>query len=163
MSDDERRRHADAIRHLRDWVTENAGEPVAPVSVDVVRDALAGLTRIDGGTDGLDGAIVGPGSGLAGVIVDATSAVLPDTLTVSTIDDVERTLVAFLAGGRVNLSDRRVRVLFALEPDALAAWVTELAAVLDRMGRSPSDRHRNYVSEAAERIEARADELDLDL
>lgn len=80
------------------------------------------------------GGIAGPGGPRdeGGVIIDAERAVLPDGVTVSTIDDHELPLAALVIEGRVNKSRDRVRLAFILNPDAAAALITELVALGSR-------------------------------
>lgn len=105
----------------------------------------------------LGGSIAGPGGPYdrAGVVIDATNAVLLDGSQVALVDAVrgpEHELqFALELQGRVNKTSDRVNVLYLLGPDGVAALVTELLAIGLRAGAAPSE----LLGEVLERLEAR--------
>lgn len=86
----------------------------------------------------LPGDIAGPGGphDIGGVVLDASRAVLMDSVDVSTIDPDHggrgQSALALLLGGRINQTKDRARVLFLFGTDGAAAIISELMGVIGR-------------------------------
>ena len=106
----------------------------------------------------LKGSIAGPGGphDRHGVVLDATNAVLLDSVHVSAVQtargSVRDDAIALQLAGRVNKSRDRVEVLFLFDVDGAAAIVTELLALANRMD----------AGELASLIRSRLNQLDAD-
>lgn len=70
-----------------------------------------------------------------GVLLDTRRAVLLNEVMASTIDskDGDPRGVALFLSGRINHTDERVRTLYLMGSDGVAAIVTELMALLGRI------------------------------
>jgi hypothetical protein len=81
------------------------------------------------------GVMVAVGSGRGETVLDTTQAVLVDDLEVCELatNDGRVAMAAFLEG-RVNHTDDRVGVLYLLEADGAAAFVSEIVGLAARMG-----------------------------
>lgn len=90
----------------------------------------------------LPGEITGPGGphDRGAFILDATRAVLLDSVVASTVDSEQAetgSAIALLLEGRINRTTERARVLFIFGTDGAAAIVTELVALLGRASSKP--------------------------
>ena len=86
----------------------------------------------------LHGDIAGPGGphDFGGVILDASRAIIMDSVDVSTIEPDHggrgKSALALLLGGRINQTQDRARVLFLFGTDGAAGIITELIGVIGR-------------------------------
>ena len=89
-----------------------------------------GFARIDATTDLPDlatGDMVAEPDRDGGVLLDLTRALHPEHVATSTVDGAPVECIAMVLAGRVNQSDRRVRVALILHADAAAQIIGHLA------------------------------------
>ncbi len=97
------------------------------------------------------GEIAGPGGphdeGMT--VIDTRTAILLDTTEVAMVDNRSdgRRFCAMLLHGELNRSDDRVKAMFLLEADGMAAIVSELVAVARREGQEFADEFARLLGE----------------
>lgn len=107
--------------------------------------------------------MAGPGGphDISGVVLDASNAILLETVDVSTIDPEHgargQHALALVLGGRINQTQQRASVLFVFGTDGAAAIVTELVALYGRAAGDPTP----FIDDVLARIKALADDGNL--
>lgn len=150
--------HAETILGELEALRQRVGGRPAPETIAAVleleahRDAVA-QNGDDPSTLTSEG-IVRPDFAPAGAaIVDATNAVLMDTVDVSAIElvrdgDPKGKALAMTLGGRVNKRTDRARLTFLFGGDGAAGIITELIALAHRIDPLMADRLVVRVREA---------------
>jgi hypothetical protein len=84
----------------------------------------------------LTGGFVGPGGphDEGGIIIDASHAVLLADASFARIDDTDQPTVAMLLSGPIARTPDRAHVLFVLDINGVATLLTEIYALIGRMG-----------------------------
>jgi hypothetical protein len=107
--------------------------------------------------------MAGPGGphDIGGVVLDASNAILLETVDVSTIDPDRggrgQSAVALVLGGRINQTQDRASVLFIFGTDGAASIVTELIGLYGRATGSPEP----FISDVMRRLRQLGEEGNL--